>query len=428
MSRTRQTNANIYNTIVAAAGMEDRLPKMTKENMKDIANKIFTSTTLKVEKNAFIQALINKVGLEILRTSNIKNEFSDFIYYGMEFGDVVEEIFVQPVMGEDAQFSDGLENGQSLDPFRVSKPDVIVNYIRNSVSRVYRMTKQETLLKKAFTNEYGLDRFLGQFVKAVQNGMTNDERNMFKLLLNAVVTEQSFKTINHKSYVDNTSWRVKDKETALKFIKDVKNQISNLLYPTGEYNPNKAIRQLTPNDIVVFVREDILNVIQTELLSSSFHREDLDFTPAGHEGKVKIIPVKDFGGMQAYIPSGSTKQEYKPLKIKYDTFGKEQYYYETDENTPYTDTTVYFANYMDVPSYSSGQNNLPKYNIQCLICDRELPIIAKEEILSSTTYNGEGFYLNMVVYERSTYGFSKAANYILMTEKHELSDTPARLK
>ncbi len=412
MSRKKVLNHEIYNTIIKTAGLENRLPMATRESMQSIGNNFMSSPQFEVEQNIFISSLINKIGLSLIRTSNIKNEFSDFIYYGLEFGDIIEEMFVQPALAEDFDFSEGEQlNGSSVDPYRITVPDTKATYFSNTVRRKYRVTTMKQLLKKAFYNEYGLDNLIGQIVNSLSQGATLDEREIFKDILNNAITQDGeYALTNFPAMLTTNEFKVHDKQSALMFVQQVKNKISDMLLPSGEFNVLGAIKQLTADDLVIFLRKDIATIIETELLSSAFHRDDLDFTPSGVDGRVRVILIDDFGGQQAYTSTGTL------LKRKYDNYGKFQYFYESSASTPYTGTVKYYNNYMNV------QSGNPTENVACLICEKSLPVIAIQEDEMTSTYNGEALYINTVLHRWRTYGYSRFANYTVIKEPYSVPE------
>lgn len=408
----KQNNLKIYTALTNSLGMQDRLPKIAQQNLKDIAKSIFTGAEYKADLNNFLVTLIDKVGLTLFRENKIKNEFSDFVYYGMTFGEVIEEIFVNPAIAEDYQPT-VIVNNTSIDPHRITTPDVKALYIKNEVKRKYRVTRFESQLKKAFYSEYGFYNMLENLSLSLIKGATLDERYMFKEILNNCITtdEAKFKISKFpKMYVNNTINRVMDKDTAINFITDVKNKISDMLLPNGDFNSQGCINQNTTDDLIVFLRKDIATTLQTEVFASAFNSKELSFTPAGYEGqKIRVILVEDFGGSEPWKADGSKK-----LNIKYDTFGKFMYYYDTDENVPYTQDVKYYNNYMD-----KQPNQKAKYDVACVIADKRLPIIAIEKDEMYTTFNGEGIYTNTVLHRWAHYGFSGFADYCVFFEKHK---------
>lgn len=150
----KQNNLKIYTALTNSLGMQDRLPKIAQQNLKDIAKSIFTGAEYKADLNNFLVTLIDKVGLTLFRENKIKNEFSDFVYYGMTFGEVIEEIFVNPAIAEDYQPS-VIANNTSIDPHRITTPDVKALYIKNEIKRKYRVTRFESQLKRLFIVNMG---------------------------------------------------------------------------------------------------------------------------------------------------------------------------------------------------------------------------------------------------------------------------------
>lgn len=409
---------SIFNAIrnECSQSFRDRIPKMSSKNINDIVNTIFKQNTYSTEYNEFVKTMINKLAFTLYRGTTLNNRWASYMYYNKQVGDIIEELFVQPATSEDYK-PETITDNSTIDPNRITLPDVKAIYYSKDNRRKYRVTVFRYQLYKAFSSEGGAQSFINEIVNSLQKGSNLDEITLFKETINKAITNTKFtKTAN---MTINNNFKVQDTASARLFVEQVKNNIACLLNPSDKFNSEGAIQVLNISDIVVFLRGDIANTIQTALMSGAFNKTDLSFTPAGYTGEVKVEVIDDFGGSEPYKKTGST---YTKLYRVYDTYGKFTHLSETDGGGKYSGEVFYFNN------YQMDGGNIPKKDICCLICDKNLPIISLVADDFATTYNGEGLYSNFVLHRWLSYGFSPLASQITIYEPWEIAPGEANIK
>lgn len=408
----------IFNAIRndCSQSFRDRIPKMSSKNINDIVNTIFKQNTYSTEYNEFVKTMINKLAFTLYRGTTLNNRWASYMYYNKQVGDIIEELFVQPATSEDYK-PETITDNSTIDPNRITLPDVKAIYYSKDNRRKYRVTVFRYQLYKAFSSEGGAQSFINEIVNSLQKGSNLDEITLFKETINKAITNTKFtKTPN---MVIKNNFKVQDTASARLFVEQVKNNIACLLNPSDKFNSEGAIQVLNISDIVVFLRGDIANTIQTALMSGAFNKTDLSFTPAGYTGEVKVEVIDDFGGSEPYKKTGST---YTKLYRVYDTYGKFTHLSETDGGGKYSGDVFYFNN------YQMDGGNTPKFDICCLIADKNLPIISLVADDFATTYNGEGLYSNFVLHRWLSYGFSPLASQITIYEPWEIAPGEANIK
>ena len=408
----------IFNAIrnECSQSFRDRIPKMSSKNINDIVNTIFKQNTYSTEYNEFVKTMINKLAFTLYRGTTLNNRWASYMYYNKQVGDIIEELFVQPATSEDYK-PETITDNSTIDPNRITLPDVKAIYYSKDNRRKYRVTVFRYQLYKAFSSEGGAQSFINEIVNSLQKGSNLDEITLFKETINKAITNTKFtKTAN---MTINNNFKVQDTASARLFVEQVKNNIACLLNPSDKFNSEGAIQVLNISDILIFLRGDIANTIQTALMSGAFNKTDLSFTPAGYTGEVKVEVIDDFGGSEPYKKTGST---YTKLFRVYDTYGKFTHLSETDGGGKYSGEVFYFNN------YQMDGGNTPKKDICCLICDKNLPIISLVADDFATTYNGEGLYSNFVLHRWLSYGFSPLASQITIYEPWEIAPGEANIK
>lgn len=409
MSKSRVNNVAIFNTIweSCSENFKTRLPQATTDNLKTIADKLFTDHTFQSEFNEFMQQLVNKIAFTLIRDNKIENRFSKYIYYNKPIGQIIEELAVQIPLAENYD-PKLIENNTSIDPYRITKPDVDAVYISESTSRKYRTTIFMHQLRKAFNSEDGLIDIVNMIIASLTKAKNLDEFTIFHNVLNSVITNTKYPLKDTQKITFDTT--ITDKQSALTFVQYIKNTIADMLEPRSCYNNRGVIQQLNLEDIVIFLRKDIAVKIQTLLTASSFNPQDLGFTPPGYNGNVTVELIDNFGGEGAYRKAGS---KYEELFKVYDKYGKFSHYSEEEDGEEYKGEVFTLNNYM-----LNEQKTLEK-NVVCLVCDKRLPIISVEREKMTTTYNGEADYQNYVYLVDMSYSFSLFSNVVVMFEPYK---------
>lgn len=400
-------NNRIFNLIRenCSQNFKNRINKSTDSDLSTIWNTIFTNSSYQSEYNEFLNEMINKIGLTLFRVNSIKNKFEKYFYYSQEFGRIIEESMVTLPLPSDYK---KITNNGSVDPFIVSKPEVLTNYISNEISKQYSTTIFDDEMKKAFSNEYGLFNLISQIVQSLSNANKLDEYTMFLDLLNATFSSTKY-ALSDCQKIEN-DFKVVDKSTALKVVQQIKQTLNNFCELNSAYNYHKQPTLLNAQDIVIFLRSDVATIIQTELLASSFNKQDLGFTPVNSSGEVTVEIVNNFGGQGSYKKVG---KNYTKLFKVYDADGKFSHLSETENGTKYAGDVYNFAN------YQMNGGNSPSRDIVCLICDKRLPIITINNMVTTSTYNSRGLYTNHFLTIKRTVGYSLFSNLVVISEAYD---------
>lgn len=385
------SNQEIFNSIRAtlSGSFQERIPEMDAKNMKDIGAMI-TSSNFTTEFNEWLNEAVNRIGLVLIRETNIRNRLSRFVYGTMEFGDAIEELAVNLIKGEDYQA--GTE-GNSIDPFRISNPDVQAIYHKVNSRRKYRITTYPDRAKKAFLAEGGLMRLINQIVKQLFDAGELDDWYCTKEIFNSYINTPAAGSINQPYVLTVTE--PTNEATGREFVLAVKNAVTEMTYPTGKFNLMNLTKMVDPSNLTIFIRANLLNNIDVNVLSSAFNRTDLNFTPNDSNGFMNMIAMDDFGGLAnseaANLPT-------------YDKYGK-MVGYSSAGGTLTDNTTLQVA-----PIELTD----PNANVLAIIAENQFPLITRQLERSESIWNPEGLYWNNFLHRWSQYGYSGFMNAIII--------------
>lgn len=279
-------NVKVFNTVrnAMSQSFRDRIPEATIENIADVGTMI-TSGEFQPEFNQWLHALVNRIGLVLFTDYTLENPLAKYIYGNMSFGDAIEEIALDIVKG--APMNYGID-GQSVDPFIKNTNQPKAEYHKIDEPIQYMTTVERDRIKRAFTENGGLMRYLAMVVNKLYSSANVDTWTLTKMIMADYITDSKNATMPLLATQKQTVADVVDEASGAAFIKAVKNIASSMKFPNNLYNPQKIHKTLNNNQLTLFVRYDILNTIGVDVARISFHDETLNLD-------IAIETMDDFG-------------------------------------------------------------------------------------------------------------------------------------
>lgn len=266
MKRVAQTTLNastidILNVIRQNAGYEyqNAVPKVTKEtDIPAVGAVIYGTPAL---ANTFINALVNRIALVRVQSATFNNPYSILKKGYIEFGETIEEIFVN--IAKVVKYSP--EKGEERE-FKRTLPDVRSVFHVINWRAVYPVTIQDDALKQAFLSIDGVTNLISSIVDQVYTAAEYDEFLLFKYLLIKSISHGKMKPV---SIGDGTN----PKDAAKAF-----RSTSNLLTFMKDDMNETGVLTSTPKDRQVIFMDAKYNAeFDVEVLASAFHMEKADF-------------------------------------------------------------------------------------------------------------------------------------------------------
>ena len=173
------SSVDILNAIrnSATQNYKDYIPVATKdaESIREIGAIIMDYQAL---QNEFLSALVNRIG-RVLITSKMYNNPIEMFKKGMlEFGETVEEIFVN--IAKPFQFDRSLAEKEV---FKREIPDVRSAFHVMNYQKFYKSTISDKELKQAFLSWDGVSNLIAKIVDSMYTGANYDEFLTMKYLL-----------------------------------------------------------------------------------------------------------------------------------------------------------------------------------------------------------------------------------------------------
>ena len=128
--------------------------------------------------NAYLDALVNRIGFVIISSKMYTNPWSAFKKGRLEFGETVEEIFVN--LARPYQFS---PSKAEQDVFKRTIPDVRAAFHTMNFQKYYPITITDDQLRQAFLSWQGISDLIAAIVESVYTSAQTDEYLVMKYML-----------------------------------------------------------------------------------------------------------------------------------------------------------------------------------------------------------------------------------------------------
>lgn len=338
----------------ASQNYRDYVPVATAdaESIREIGAVIMDYPNL---QNEFLSALVNRIGRVLITSKMYDNPWSMFKKGMLEFGETIEEIFVN--IAKPYQFDPEVAESTV---FKREIPDVRSAFHIMNYQKYYKATIQNDQLRQAFLSWQGITDLIAKIVDAMYTGANYDEFQTMKYMLAKrilngqlyPVTIPTVDTVNMKSIVST--------------IKSVSNKFE---FMSSKYNLAGVQTHTKKAEQYLLVNSKFDAEMDVEVLASAFNMDKAEFS--GHR-----VLVDSFGDLDVER------------------------------------LNLLFA---DDPTYTEiGKADLQALDsIPAIIVDKDYFMIFDNFYNFTEQYNGEGLYWNYWYHVWKTFSISPFANNAL---------------
>lgn len=306
-------------------------------------------------QNAFLSALVNRIGLTIVTSKMWNNPWSVFKQGYMEFGETVEEIFAN--ISKPHSYSPSTAEAEV---FKREIPDVRAAFHTMNYQKFYKATIQNDQLRQAFLSWSGITDLIAKIVDTLYTGMNYDEYVTMKYMLcREILTGQmEYEVVSSSD----------EKDTVAK----ARAMSSKFTFLNADYNRAGVHNSCDRNDQYIIIDADYEAVIDVEVLAMAFHMDKAEFL--GH-----LIVIDSF-------------DEHDTARL-----------------------AELFANDSSYSAFTSGEKtSLGK--IHGVLMARDWWMVFDNFQEMTQNYNGEGLYWNYWLHCWKTFSVSPFANAAVFTE------------
>lgn len=211
--------------------------------------------------NQFLNALVNRIALVRANSATFNNPYASLKKGFLEFGETIEEIFVN--IAKVVDYS--AEKGEARELKR-SMPDVRSAFHAMNWRVMYPVTIQDEDLRLAFLNEGGVTTLIAKIVDSVYTAAEYDEYLLFKYLLIKAVSHGKMHPLSVGTDAD------------LHVAAEKYRGISNLLtFMKKEYNAS-GVQTTTPKERQAIFMDAMYNAkYDVNVLASAFNMDKATF-------------------------------------------------------------------------------------------------------------------------------------------------------
>lgn len=227
-------------------------------------------------QNEFLNALVNRIGLVLITSKMYSNPLAVFKRGAMEFGETIEEIFVE--LAKPFQFDPAVAESKI---FKREIPDVRSAFHVMNYQKFYKETIQNEQLRQAFLSWEGITDLIAKIVDAMYAAAAYDEFLAMKYLLAKMILNGRLYPISIPQPVAANA------ATIVTQIKDVSNRWE---FMSTDYNIAGVHTHVSKNEQYLIINSNFDAVMDVSVLASAFHMDKAEFM--GHR-----VLVDSFGSL-----------------------------------------------------------------------------------------------------------------------------------
>ena len=248
------------------------VPSATESNINLISNILFNDS-YQPQLNEFVNNLINRIAITIIRNKSFNNPLSVFKKGSVPLGTDIQDIYENPAVAESYELS----NTGMAKLLTITDPDTHVAYYRRNRQDLYTKTIAREALQGAFVSWDKFEEFIQGITTSLYSGNYIDEFKYTKALIDGVYNQGKIKCEVVSAPTDASSSKA--------FLKKVRALYTLMSLPSTEYNSyslftnsGKSVTTWTDKDrIVLIITANALANIDVEALASAFNIDKADF-------------------------------------------------------------------------------------------------------------------------------------------------------
>lgn len=294
------TSADIINAIrnSASVNFRDYVPYATPdaESVKQIGAVIMDNVTL---RNEFINALVNRIARVVVTSKLYENPIQMFKKGILEFGEVVEEIFVE--LAKPFEFDPEVAE---TDVFKRELPNVRSAFHIMNYQKFYKVTISQAQLRQAFLSWEGVTDLISKITEQVYTAANYDEFLVMKYLVARRILNGQ---MSIETY-DTTGDRYKNLAKAFKGVSN------SLEFMSTKYNL-AGVRNYALKDnqyLLISARADAN--MDVDVLASAFNMDKAEFM--GHRVMIDSFGSLDLPRLAELFEEDSTYVELTQAEIE----------------------------------------------------------------------------------------------------------------
>jgi len=237
------------------------------------------------QQNEFIDALVNKIALSIIRSNSWTNPLAEFKRGMLGPGDSIEEIMVGLVK---AKTYDTARDALEGELFGTEPIEVQSNYHRVNRRGKYKVTINQPLLNQAFNQSFGLQTFAGQIMSAPGRSDQWDEFLAMCRLFAEYERNGGYHKVKIRDISNPDSATLAEDTKAV--LTKIRGTAATLKFISTAYNAARMPISAEPEELILFVTPEFQATLDVEALAGAFNVEKMALS-----GRIITIPKEQIG-------------------------------------------------------------------------------------------------------------------------------------
>lgn len=208
-------------------------------------------------QNAFLTNIVNRIARVIITSRLYNNPWSMFKKGILEYGETIEEIFVQ--IAKPYQFDPALAESEV---FKRRIPDVEAAFHSMNYQKYYPTTVCNDQLRQAFLSWQGISDLIARIIEQLYTGANYDEFLVMKYLIAKVALEGNIYSVT----VDPVT-----AENAREITTEMVTAARNLQFMSNKYNIAGVTTYTDPRFLYTILTNQISSLFDVEVLALSFN-------------------------------------------------------------------------------------------------------------------------------------------------------------
>ena len=247
----------------ATQNYRDYVPKATPDadSIRQIGAIIMDYPAL---QNEFLSALVNRIGRVLITSKMYDNPWAFFKKGLLEFGESVEEIFVN--IAKPFQFDPAVAE---TNVFKREIPDVRAAFHIMNYQKYYKATISNDQLRQAFLSWQGISDLIAKIVDAMYTGANYDEFQTMKYMLARHILD------GHMYPVEIPTVETANMKSIVSVVKGVSNKFTFL---SPNYNLAGVQTHTAKNYQYMLINSQFDATMDVEVLASAFNMDKVEFS------------------------------------------------------------------------------------------------------------------------------------------------------
>ena len=250
--------------------------------------------------NDFANFLVNRIGYSFAHQQRFENPLKEFMKQKLYYGSTVEETMIGWIKGHSYDMDAETQ-------FKTYYPDGLQAFHSVNHQVNYPISVSRENMRRAFIDETGLNQLVASIMAQPMN---SDEYDMYTEMLDLFRAMDS----NYDLARVKLSAAPTDKATCDEFLQKLQQMAYDVTVPTCEWNVAGLPVFAKPEELVLFVRSDVMAATNVQSLAAAYNLDKVDI-----QYRLQVIPQHKWPLNDADYAVLTTSDFFQVYPVEYTT-------------------------------------------------------------------------------------------------------------